>query len=314
MGKQEVYTFNSKDGHSVIHCRKWLPDCEPVAVVQLVHGMVEYIERYDDFATFLTTKGYVVVGHDHIGHGHSVANEAELGVMTGAHPSEDMVEDIYTHYAMTRKAYPALPYFILGHSMGSYMLRKFLSDKTAYLEDLKGAVIMGTGQESAGTCNAGLAVIAILSLLKGKNYRSTFVRDMTYSAPYKKYDCYGKDYGNSWLSKNIQNVEKYYHDPLCTYTFTLNAYKGLVEATKYVGTKACVDKMRKGLPLLLVSGEEDPVGNLGAGTKAAADAFKNAGIKDVTLKLYTGDRHEILNELDREQVYDDIYKWFEMHK
>ena len=314
MGKQEVYTFNSKDGHSVIHCRKWLPDCEPVAVVQLVHGMVEYIERYDDFATFLTTKGYVVVGHDHIGHGHSVANEAELGVMTGAHPSEDMVEDIYTHYAMTRKAYPALPYFILGHSMGSYMLRKFLSDKTAYLEDLKGAVIMGTGQESAGTCNAGLAVIAILSLLKGKNYRSTFVRDMTYSKPYKKYDCYGKDYGNSWLSKNIQNVEKYYHDPLCTYTFTLNAYKGLVEATKYVGTKACVDKMRKGLPLLLVSGEEDPVGNLGAGTKAAADAFKNAGIKDVTLKLYTGDRHEILNELDREQVYDDIYKWFEMHK
>ena len=314
MGKQEVYTFNSKDGHSVIHCRKWLPDCEPVAVVQLVHGMVEYIERYDDFATFLTTKGYVVVGHDHIGHGHSVANEAELGVMTGAHPSEDMVEDIYTHYAMTRKAYPALPYFILGHSMGSYMLRKFLSDKTAYLEDLKGAVIMGTGQESAGTCNAGLAVIAILSLLKGKNYRSTFVRDMTYSAPYKKYDCYGKDYGNSWLSKNIQNVEKYYHNPFCTYTFTLNAYKGLVEATKYVCTKACVDKMRKGLPLLLVSGEEDPVGNLGAGTKAAADAFKNAGIKDVTLKLYTGDRHEILNELDREQVYDDIYKWFEMHK
>ncbi|MBO6128932.1 MAG: lysophospholipase [Pseudobutyrivibrio sp.] len=314
MGKQEVYTFNSKDGHSVIHCRKWLPDCEPVAVVQLVHGMVEYIERYDDFATFLTTKGYVVVGHDHIGHGHSVANEAELGVMTGAHPSEDMVEDIYTHYAMTRKAYPALPYFILGHSMGSYMLRKFLSDKTAYLEDLNGAVIMGTGQEAAGTCNAGLAVIAILSLFKGKNYRSTFVRDMTYSAPYKKYDCYGKDYGNSWLSKNIQNVEKYYHDPLCTYTFTLNAYKGLVEATKYVGTKACVDKMRKGLPLLLVSGEEDPVGNLGAGTKAAADAFKNAGIKDVTLKLYTGDRHEILNELDREQVYDDIYNWFEMHK
>ena len=314
MGKQEVYTFNSKDGHSVIHCRKWLPDCEPVAVVQLVHGMVEYIERYDDFATFLTTKGYVVVGHDHIGHGHSVANEAELGVMTGAHPSEDMVEDIYTHYAMTRKAYPALPYFILGHSMGSYMLRKFLSDKTAYLEDLNGAVIMGTGQEAAGTCNAGLAVIAILSLFKGKNYRSTFVRDMTYSAPYKKYDCYGKDYGNSWLSKNIQNVEKYYHDPLCTYTFTLNAYKGLVEATKYVGTEACVDKMRKGLPLLLVSGEEDPVGNLGAGTKAAADAFKNAGIKDVTLKLYTGDRHEILNELDREQVYDDIYNWFEMHK
>ena len=192
--------------------------------------------------------------------------------------------------------------------------RKFLSDKTAYLEELTGAIIMGTGQESAATCNGGLVVIAVLSLLKGKNYRSTFVRDMTYSAPYKKYDCYGNDYANSWLSKNIQSVEKYYHDKYCTFTFSLNAYKGLVEATKYVGTKACVEKMRKTLPLLVVSGDEDPVGNMGKGTKAAADAFKAAGIKDVTLKLYRGDRHEILNELDRDQVYEDIYQWLEAHK
>lgn len=314
MENQEVYTFNSNDGHSVIHCRKWLPEKEPVAVLQIVHGMVEYIERYDEFANFLTTKGFVVVGHDHIGHGQSVSNDDELGVMTGKHPADDMVEDIYTHYAMTKKAYPGIPYYILGHSMGSYMLRKFLSDKTAYLEDLTGAVIMGTGQESAGSCNAGLAVIAILSALKGKTYRSTLVRDMTYSAPYKQYDCYGNDYANSWLSKNTKSVEKYYHDKYCTYTFTLNAYKGLVEATKYVGTKGCVAKMRKSLPLLVVSGDSDPVGNMGKGTTAAADSFKAAGIKDVTLKLYRGDRHEILNELDREQVYEDIYQWFEAHK
>lgn len=314
MGNQETYTFVSKDGHSVIHCRKWLPDREPVAVLQLVHGMVEYIERYNEFATFLASKGYVVVGHDHIGHGQSVTKDEELGIMTGVHPANDMVEDIYTHYSMTRKEYPHLPYFILGHSMGSYMLRKFLSDKTAYLDELTGAIIMGTGQETAATCNGGLAVIAILSLLKGKNYRSTFVRDMTYSAPYKQYDCYGNDYANSWLSKNTQSVEKYYHDKYCTFTFSLNAYKGLVEATKYVGTKACVEKMRKTLPLLVISGDADPVGNMGKGTTAAADAFKAAGIKDVTLKLYRGDRHEILNELDRDQVYEDIYQWLEAHK
>ncbi|MCR5580234.1 MAG: lysophospholipase [Pseudobutyrivibrio sp.] len=314
MGNQQEYTFNSKDGHSIIHCRKWLPEGEPVAVVQLVHGMVEYIERYDEFATYLTTKGYVVVGHDHIGHGHSVSDMDELGVMTGVHPSDDMVEDIYTHYAMTKKAYPSIPYFILGHSMGSYMLRKFLSVKAAYIEGISGAVIMGTGQESASTCSGGLAVIAILSLLRGKNYRSTFVRNMTYSAPYKQYDCYGKDYANSWLSKNTRNVEKYYHDPYCTYTFTLNAYKGLVEATKYVATKECVSKMRATMPLLVVSGDADPVGNMGEGTKAAAESFKKAGIKDVTLKLYRGDRHEILNELDRDQVFSDIYQWFEAHK
>lgn len=314
MENQEVYTFNSKDGHSVIHCRKWLPQSEPVAVVQLVHGMVEYIERYDEFANFLASKGYVVVGHDHIGHGQSVESDDQLGVMTGAHPSDILVEDIYTHYSLTKKAYPHLPYFILGHSMGSYLLRKFLSVKSAHIEGITGAVIMGTGQETAATCNGGLAMIALLSLFKGKNYRSTLIRDMTYSKPYKQYDCYGNDYANSWLSKNTRSVEKYYHDPRCTFTFTLNAYKGLVEATKYAGTKACVARMRKTMPLLVVSGDADPVGNLGEGTKAAAEAFKKSGIEDVTLKLYRGDRHEILNELDREQVYKDIYQWFEAHK
>lgn len=314
MEKQEVYTFGSSDGHSVIHCVKWLPGCEPVGVVQLVHGMVEYIERYNEFAEFLTSKGYIVVGHDHIGHGHSVTDMEELGVMTGAHPSDDMVEDIYTHYYMTKRAYPSLPYFILGHSMGSYMLRKFLSAKSAYIEELTGAVIMGTGQESAMRCNSGLLVAGVLSLLKGKNYRSEFLRAMTYGSSYKRYDCYGKDYASSWLSKNTRCVEKYYHDPYCTFTFTVNAYKGLIEAAKYVATSACVDKMRNGIPLLVISGDADPVGDMGKGTKAAAEAFKKAGIKDVTLKLYKGDRHEILHELDRDRVYNDIYQWFEKYR
>lgn len=311
---QQEYTFNSADGHSVIHCRKWLPEGEPVAVLQLVHGMLEYIERYDEFATFLAERGYVVVGHDHIGHGQSVASNNELGVMTGVHPSDDMVEDIYTHYSMTRKAYPALKYFILGHSMGSYMVRKFLSVKSAYIEAMSGAIIMGTGQESAATCNGGLAVIKLLSIFRGKNFRSTLVRDMSYSAPYKKFDCFGKDYANSWLTKNIEEVEKYYNDKYCTFLFTVNAYKGLVEAVKYVGTAECVSKMRSSMPLLVVSGDSDPVGNLGEGTTAAFEAFKKGGIKDATLKLYKGDRHEILHEMDREQVFQDLYQWLESHR
>lgn len=314
MENQEVYTFDSSDGHSVIHCRKWLPEGDGIAVVQLVHGMVEYIERYDEFARFLTSKGYIVVGHDHIGHGHSVEKPEELGIMSGEHPSDYMVEDMYIHYSMTKKAYPALPYFIAGHSMGSYMLRKFLSVKSAYIEGLSGAIILGTGQEPAFRSNLGLAIIKVLSLFKGKNYRSTFLRDAIYDKPYRLYDCYGKDYGRSWLSKNTRNVESYYHDPLCSYIFSLNAYKGLIEATKYVATRLCLDTMRKGIPILILSGDADPVGNMGAGPKACADAYKAAGIKDVTLKLYLGDRHEILNELDREQVYNDILGWLESHK
>lgn len=314
MSKIENYTFNSNDGHSTIHCVKWVPDCEPVAVLQIVHGMVEYIERYDEFAKYLNTKGYLVVGHDHIGHGHSVANDSDLGVMTGKHPSDHMVEDIFTHYQMTKKENPSIPYFIMGHSMGSYMTRKFLSVKANDISGITGAVIMGTGFEPTATCTMGLTVISILSFFRGKNYRSAFVRDMTYSAPYKAYDCYGNDYTNSWLSKNTENVSKYYNDKYCTYMFTLNAYKGLVEATKFDSIPANIAKMRKDMPLLVVSGADDPVGNCGKGTTEAADAFKAAGIKDVTLKLFENDRHEILNELDREAVSEYIFNWLEAHK
>ncbi|MBE5910707.1 alpha/beta fold hydrolase [Pseudobutyrivibrio sp.] len=314
MVQKEFYNFNSKDGQSTIHCIKWLPDSEPKAVLQLVHGMVEYIERYDEFATYIAEKGYVVVGHDHIGHGHSVASDEELGIMVGAHPADIMVEDVYTHYTLTKKKYPNIPYFILGHSMGSYVLRQFLSTKTVYLDDLTGAVIMGTGQEKPITYKGGLFVVKLMSLFKGKNYRSTMVRDITYSAPYKQYDCYGKDYANSWLSKNIKDVEKYYHDKYCTFTFSLNAYKGLVEALGCACSKDCVTNMRKSLPMFFVSGDADPVGNMGVGTKAAADMYIKAGMKDVTLKLYPGDRHEILHEIDREQVFEDIYNWLESHR
>lgn len=310
MTKNE-FSFRSADGYSDIHAVNWLPDGEIRGIYQIVHGMVEYIERYTEFAEYLCSRGYIVVGHDHIGHGHSVKDESELGVMTGKHPSDIMVDDIMTLYTLTKKEYPELPYFIMGHSMGSYMLRKFLCVKGSELSGLSGAVIMGTGQEAAITINAGLTAIGVLSMFRGKNYRSTFVRDLTYSKPYKKFDCYGKDYSNSWLSKNIENVEKYYNDPLCTFTFTLNAYKGLVEATKYDRAKKHLTLMRKDLPVLFVSGEDDPVGNLGKGTEEAYISFKEAGVEDAAIKLYKNDRHEILNETDRAIVYEDILNWIE---
>ncbi|MCF0131210.1 MAG: lysophospholipase [Pseudobutyrivibrio sp.] len=306
-----TYTFLSADNYSTIHCHRWIPDCEPVAVLQLVHGMVEYIERYEEFARFLNSKGYVVAGHDHIGHGHTAKNDDELGIMRGQHPSDIMVDDIYSHYELLEQEYPEIPHFILGHSMGSYMTRKFLSVKSDKLSRLSGAVIMGTGTEADSAINAGLAVIAVLSFFKGKDYRSTLVRDMTYSAPYKKYDCMGKDYSNSWLSKNVENVEKYYNDKYCTFTFSLNAYKGLVECTKFCNKTENIARIRKDMPLFVVSGQDDPVGGCGVGTTAAADKFKAAGVEDVTLKLYPDDRHEILNELDRQTVYNDIFNWLE---
>ena len=170
---------------------------------------------------------------------------------------------------------------------------------------------MGTGTEASGTINAGLAFINFLSFFHSDEYRSTMVRDMTYSAPYKQYDCTGATPDNSWLTKDVEIVKKYYSDPKCTYTFSLGAYRGLVESTKYDNDPANIAKMKKDLPVFFVSGACDPVGNMGKGVEAARDKFVAAGMQDVSLKLYDNDRHEILNETDREVVYEDLYAWMQ---
>ncbi len=303
------YQFKSANGVNDIHAVKWAPEGEPVAVLQLIHGMQEYIERYEGFAEFLNTKGFVVVGHDHIGHGQSVKRPEEYGYMYAKHPSDIKVEDIYTHYEMTKKDYPNLPYFILGHSMGSYMLRKTLSVKAKEMAGLTGAVIMGTGTEADLTINMGLAIINIVAKLKGENYRSSFVAGLMFGKPYKQFSVDGSDPENSWLSKNVEEVKRYYKDPRCTFTFTLAAYRGLVESTKYDNNVENIAKMKKELPILFVSGAQDPVGGLGVGVQAAYDKFSSAGMEDLSIKLYENDRHEILQEPDHEQVYADIYDW-----
>lgn len=307
--RKEEFTFKSSNNVSEIHAVKWQPDTEPVAVIQLVHGMVEYIERYTDFAEFLVSKGFIVVGHDHVGHGHSMANIEEAGYMYSDHPSEIMVDDMFEMYKLTQLKYENLPYFILGHSMGSYMLRMFLSKYADDLKNLSGAIIMGTGSEADGTIKAGLKIINLIGKIKGENYRSTFVRNMTYGAPYKQFDCTGANPENSWLTKDTDIVMSYYDDPYCSFIFPIHAYRGLLESTAYDNDMDNINKMRKDMPIFFVSGECDPVGNLGKGVQEACDKFKAAGMEDVTMKLYPNDRHEILNELDRDVVYNDVYQW-----
>lgn len=310
MAKQEVYQISSADGVSRLHAMKWMPeDDKVVGVLQIVHGMLEYIERYQLFAEFMTSKGFVVVAHDHIGHGDSVATKEEWGLMRGEHPSDIMVEDVISHYKKTKADYPEVPYFILGHSMGSYMFRKALAAKASDLTDLSGAIIMGTGTEADGAIKMGLTLINIVSKLKGKDYKSKFVASLMFGAPYKQFSIYGEEPEKSWLTKDVAIVKKYYQDPKCTYMFSLNAYKGLVEATQYDNNPANVAKMNKETPVLFVSGAMDPVGGLGKGVEAARDKFVAAGMKDVSLKLYENDRHEILNETDKENVFQDIYQW-----
>lgn len=313
MAVKEVYSFSSADGVSTIHAVKWTPDNGDVkAVLQITHGMVEYIERYTGFAEFLTTKGYAVIGHDHIGHGDSVKSEEEWGIMQCANPSDVMIEDILSNYKLGKKEFSDVPYFILGHSMGSYMLRKFLCEKAGDIDGIDGAVIMGTGTEANGAISAGKMMVGLISAFKGKDYRSKFVAGLMYGSAYKGYDTDGTgDRTKSWLNRDVDEVNKYYADPKCTYMFSLNGYKALLEATAYDNKQDNINKMRKDMPILFVSGSEDPVGGRGEGVKAAKAKFEAAGIEDITLNLFEGYRHEILNEIDKQAVYDYIYEWLE---
>ena len=310
----ENYTFNSSDDrHTMIHGVRWEPDDgkEVVATLQLVHGMQEHIERYDEFARYLADRGFAVFGHDHIGHGESVEKIDDLGIMHCKYPDDTMVDDMYENYRIIRDRYPDKPYFILGHSMGSYLLRKFLSVKSSALTGVNGAIIMGTGSESDVAIAAGNALCSLLIAIKGRDAKSEFIKGLMFGSNYKKFDTTGEHPENSWLSKNVENVKKYLDpdNPKDCCEFSLNGYRILLRSTWFDNRMKNIRKMNMDIPVIFVSGDQDPVGSFGAGVQRSYEKFKVAGVKDLSIKLYEGDRHEILNELDRETVYEDLYKW-----
>lgn len=305
--KKEEFQFLSCDKKNNIHAVKWMPDDGEIrAVFQITHGMIEYIERYEEFAEFLTEHGFLVVGHDHLGHGHSVSTKEDWGYISEKNGSDLLVADMHRLRKIVQKEYNGKPYFMLGHSMGSYMLRKYL---TLHGKNLTGAIIMGTGMVSGGVTKSALALSRSIAKIHGWHYRSEFVKNLTFSGPYKKFCLDGSIPENSWLTKDIKIVNHYYSEPRCSFVFTLAAYKCLFETVYYDGQLENAKKIPKKLPLYLVSGADDPVGDLGKGVKKVYAQLKSAGIRDVSCKLYKNDRHEILNETDRENVYQDILAW-----
>ena len=298
------FTFPSCDGHTSLHAEAWIPQ-RPLAVVQLIHGMVEHIGRYRPFAQWLEEQGFAVYGHDHLGHGASSRQE-DWGFFRREKPAEALLTDIHSLRLIARVRHPDLPFFMLGHSMGSYLLRAYL---TSHGEGLSGAVIMGTGFLPAGVTRAGLGLIRCLEALRGPRHRSALVESLVFGKDYSGFDMSGQNPGNSWLTKDEAIVRQYYSDPRTTFRFTLNGYQGLLEAVQAACDPALARKIPGKLPLLLVSGAQDPVGAAGAGVRQTEAQLRAAGLADVTLRLFEGDRHEILNETDRAEVYAFIGSW-----
>lgn len=302
MGIEQI-AFMSKDGKTQIHGVCWRPETEKAkGVLQITHGMAEYIERYDGFARYMNEKGYLVVGHDHLGHGKSVADPSWWGYI-GEHGSDLLVEDMHTLRVMSQATEPGIPYFMLGHSMGSFLLRKYL-----YLhgEGLRGAVIMGTGTQPDAMLRLGKLLCHALAGIGGWHSRSRLLQNMVLGSYNKGFEKEGK---NAWLTKDASIVEAYNHTPACSFQYTLNGFYSLFDTIWDINRPEHMGRMSRKLPLFFVAGAEDPVGAFGVGVRKAYCAYEALGMEDLTWKLYEKDRHEILNELDREQVYEDIYHW-----
>ena len=305
---KKEFSFLSSNKKTKIHAIECTPENGKFyRIIQIIHGMLEYIERYLPFIEYLTSQGFIVVGHDHLGHGQSINTPEDLGYFGEPNPAELLIQDIHTLREMTQKKYPKLPYFICGHSMGSYLLRQYICN---YSNGLSGVILLGTGYMTPCETLFALGFVQTISCFKGMKHRSQISKKISFEiGPYRKFDNTRKDLNNSWISRDPEMVREYYNDKKCQFDFTLNGYYGMVQAIRYCCNPTNVAKINKDVPILFVSGDNDPVGNNGEGVKKSYEIMKLIGSLDVTMKLYENSRHEVLNELNRKEVYEYILKW-----
>lgn len=305
--KKEEFYFDSRDGVHKLHAVRYLPEqVEITCVLQIVHGMAEYIERYEEFAEYLTDRGVVVTGEDHLGHGKSVAGGEPFGYFCGQDPATVVVRDVHRLKKMTQELYPSVPYVILGHSMGSFILRNYLC---RYGTGIAGAVIMGTGMQPPGLIRISKLAAAVQRLFCGDRHMSRLLDRAAFGSYNRRIENPKTPF--DWLSRSSESVERYMADPLCGFTFTVNGFRTLFELISRIQKRGNLEKVPRTLPLLMISGTADPVGDYGEGVRRAHKSLKAAGVQDICLKLYSDSRHELLNETNKNVVMQDIYDWLQ---
>ena len=307
MTKKEFY-YPSVDGKTQIHAIRWEPEGQPKAILQIIHGMVEFIDRYDDFAKYLTEHGFLVCGEDHLGHGASVQSDEYHGFF-GKNGNAWVIADIHQLRLKMTEEFPDTPYLMLGHSMGSFLVRQYITEKDGrYAEGLKGVIVMGTGWVNGPTLASG-KLVARLSGIGKVAKRAKMIDMMSFGSYLKKID--QPRTISDWLTKDEKIVDWYRSHPWCQFHFTPNGYFHMFSGMQKAHDVKRMKKLPEGLPILFASGAEDPVGNWGEGVRKAFMVYKeNTGCK-VDIRLYENDRHEILNETDREAVYKDMLDFLE---
>ena len=298
------FTFPSADGKTAIHAVEWLPEGDIAAVLQISHGVSEYILRYEPFAIWLTERGFAVIGHDHLGHGDSVAEGAPRLHFGPKGSWTWVVDDIHTLRQRSGDKFSGVPYFLLGHSMGSFLARTYL---IRYPGTVNGAIIMGTGQMSPLLIAGGRLVAAMEGKRLGDSAASPLVAQLSFASYNKLFAPNRTTF--DWLSVNEENVDRYIADPLCGGNASVGLFGEMLGGMNFIAKAEHLKQMDPSIPVLFISGEMDPVGDCGKGVKLAYESFCTTGVQDVSLKLYPELRHEILCEKEKELVFEDIYQW-----
>ena len=298
------FRFLSADGKTSLHAVEWLPEGEVRAVLQIAHGVAEYIERYAPLASFLTERGFAVVGHDHLGHGQSIVAGAPR-LYFGPKGSWDwVIADLHALRKRTGERFPDAPYFLMGHSMGSFLARCYLIRHPGSVD---GAIIMGTGHMSPLMVTGGRAFAAFEILRKGETLPSAAVSKLSFGT-YNKVFAPNRT-AFDWISTSEARVYAYVADPLCGENPSMGLFREMLGGIAFMTRQENIEKMDRSTPVFFVSGAMDPVGGLGKEVQRAFSAFQKAGVQDVSMKLYPGLRHEILNEDCAETVHQDLYQW-----
>lgn len=280
---------------------------EPWAVLQLTHGMAEHLMRYEVLADYLNERNIAVIGHDHLGHGASISSQKGLqGYFHDEKTKHGLVQDLYQVTEWGKKLYPDVPLFVLGHSMGSFVLRNYLYE---HGEAISGAILVGTGQQPVWLTRFGQYSAKLLSKIQGEKHPSKLIDQLAFGNMNRKIA--NKRTNKDWLSSLSEEVDAYLADPKCGFLFTLSGYYELFSLIIRSQEPELLQQVPKNFPLLFLSGKEDPVGEYGKGVMKAAKTYQAAGVKQVTVKLYENARHELLNETQKLTVFHDICKWME---
>lgn len=299
---REDFWYDSK-GAGKIHGCRWTPEESPKAVVQIVHGIAEFIERYDEFAAYLNGLGFLVVAEDHMGHGQSVGENGIQGYFHGGWFTA--VEDTMTLLRETQAAYPDIPYVLFGHSMGSFMARTILCKYPD--SGISAAVICGTGWQPAALLPPVTRFIEAVCRKDGEDKPSAFLENLVFGSYNKRVEHPRTAY--DWLSRDAKIVDAYIAHPMCGFTPTAGLLREMMKGLTYIEKSAHLEAMKKDLPVFFVAGGDDPVGSYGKGVKRAVGEFKKAGMTDVSCRIYPLCRHEILNEINRQEIFEDIGGW-----